>query len=316
MEITRTVESGTKIDTLKLDEAKITQIIEKTLAGNKTGVTIQITDPKDNPADALEIQIPKTLTDKLSENGIKLKIDAPKAKLEISKETLKGTSGDIKISIKEVTDKSKIDETKAMGLEIFGDVNGSVKALGNPIEVKANITGRVKITIPIDSSKLPTSKEELDKFLSSLAVMVHHSDGEDVVDKGTIVYDAKGNVVGISIYVNKFSSFTLIEMPKDYFKGKTTIMHNKVDQDKEWHLQFTKATDPSTVISDNIYVTDLEGNRIEVKVSCDSDNIIKVSPVNPYKSGKTYYIYISKKVTSKYNEPLTQDLRYEFTVKY
>lgn len=94
VEITRTVESGTKIDTLKLDEAKITQIIEKTLAGNKIGVTIQITDPK------------------------------------------------------------------------------------------------------------------------------------------------------------------------DYFKRKTTIMHNKVDQDKEWHLQFTKATDPSTVISDNIYVTDLEGNRI------------------------------------------------------
>ncbi|WPC40242.1 X2-like carbohydrate binding domain-containing protein [Clostridium sp. JS66] len=315
VEITRTVEGGTKIDTVKLDEAKITEIIAKTLVANKTEVTIPITDLKDNPADALKIEIPKTSVDKLAKNGIGVKIDASRAKLEISKETLRGISGDVNISIKEVTDKSKIDETKAMGLKIFGDVNGEVKALGNPIEIEANITGRTKITIPIDPSKLPSSKEELDKFLSSLAVMVHHSDGEDVEDKGTIVYDEKGNAVGISIYVNKFSSFTLIEMPKDYFNGKTTVMSDKVDENKEWHLKFTKAADPSTVTSDNIYVTDLKGNKVEVKVSCDSDNIIKVSPVNPYKSGETYYIYISKKVTSKYKEPLTEDLRYEFTVK-
>lgn len=36
--------------------------------------------------------------------------------------------------------------------------------------------------------------------------MVHHSDGEDVADKGTIEYDEKGNVVCISIPVNSYKS--------------------------------------------------------------------------------------------------------------
>jgi hypothetical protein len=84
---------------------------------------------------------------------------------------------------------------------------------------------------------------------------------------------------------------------------------------KEWHLKFTKAADPATVTPDNIYVTDLKGNKVDVKVSCESDDVIKVSPVNPYKSGETYYMYITKKVTSRYKEPLTEDLRYEFVVK-
>ncbi|EET89493.1 Fibronectin type III domain protein [Clostridium carboxidivorans P7] len=311
--ITRTTDTqGVKTDTVKFDENTAAEAVKKASEAKSTKAAIDISNTSGKSADKTEFQLPAVSMGELAKQNMSLSLKTEKAALEIPAVTIKKLGEqDAGVKISEEKDGSKIENNKALVLKLAS----GAQIVAAPLNIEANITGRVKITIPIDSSKIPTSKEELDKFLSSLAVMVHHSDGEDVVDKGTIIYDEKGNVVGISIYVNKFSSFTLIEIPKDYFNGKTTVMPDKVDENKEWHLKFTKAADPSTVTSDNIYVTDLKGNKVDVKVSCDSDNIIKVSPVNPYKSGETYYIYITKKVTSKYKEPLTEALRYEFTVK-
>ncbi|AKN34112.1 fibronectin [Clostridium carboxidivorans P7] len=311
--ITRTTDTqGVKTDIVKFDENTAAEAVKKASETKSTKAAIDISNTAGNSADRTEFQLPAVSMGELAKQNISLDLKTEKAALEVPAVTIKklGEQG-AAVKISEEKDESKIENNKALVLKLASGAH----IIAAPLNIEANITGRVKITIPIDSSKLPISKEELDKFLSSLAVMVHHSDGQDVVDKGTIVYDEKGNVVGISIYVNKFSSFTLIEMPKDYFNGKTTVMPDKVDQNKEWHLKFTKEADPSTVTSDNIYVTDSKGNKVDAKVSCESDNVIKVSPVNSYKSGETYYIYISKNVTSKYSESLSEDLRYQFTVK-
>ncbi|WPC43962.1 beta strand repeat-containing protein [Clostridium sp. JS66] len=311
--ITRTTDTqGVKTDIVKFDENTAAEAVKKASETKSTKAAIDISNTAGNSADRTEFQLPAVSMGELAKQNISLDLKTEKAALEVPAVTIKklGEQGAV-VKISEEKDESKIENNKALVLKLAS----GAQIIAAPLNIEANITGRVKITIPIDSSKLPTSKEELDKFLSSLAVMVHHSGGQDVVDKGTIVYDEKGSVVGISIYVNKFSSFTLIEMPKDYFNGKTTVMPDKVDQNKEWHLKFTKEADPSTVTSDNIYVTDSKGNKIDIKVSCESDDVIKVSPVNSYKSGETYYIYITKKVTSNYKEPLAENLRYEFTVK-
>lgn len=189
------------------------------------------------------------------------------------------------------------------------------EVIAAPLNIEANVTGRVKINIPIDSSKLPSSKEELDKFISSLAVSIHHSDGQDVVDKGSIVYDDKGNIVGVSIWVDKFSSFTLINLSSNYFQGKTTIMKDSVAKDKEWNIKFTKPADSSTITKDTVYVVDSKGNKVDVKISYGLDNILKVVPISSYIAGETYYLYITKNVKAKDKTSLVNGLRYQFTIK-
>ncbi|MBV7272479.1 Ig-like domain-containing protein [Clostridium sp. PL3] len=311
--VTRTTDSdGIKTDTVKFDEDKAKETVTKALETKTDTATISVTDIPGNNADKVEVQVPQSSMTQLGSNNIGLDVRTEKAALELPKETVSGLKDkDAKIQISEVKDSNKVEETKGLILKL---ASGS-EVIAAPLKIETNFTGKTKITLPIDASKLPISKEELDKFLSSLAVMVQHSDGENAIDKGTITYDEKGKAIGISIWVDKFSDFTLISLPESYFQGRTTVMKDKVVEDKEWQIKFTKTADSSTITKDNVYVTDLKGNRVEVEVSYGSDNILKVTPLNPYKSGETYYLYISKNVKSRDKTALVNELRYQFTIK-
>ena len=212
----------------------------KALETKTNSAAIVITDIPGNNADKTEIQLPGASMTQLASNNMNLILQTEKASLEMPATTVSELkASDIKIQISEEKDSNKIAENKGMILKI---ASGS-QVIASPLNIEANITGRVKLTIPIDSSRLPSSKEELDKFLSSLAVAIHHSDGQNVVDKGTLVYDEKGNAAGIVIWVDKFSSFTIINLPTTYFQGKTTIIKDKVAANKEWQIKFSKPVD-------------------------------------------------------------------------
>ncbi|UZQ50261.1 cadherin-like beta sandwich domain-containing protein [Clostridium kluyveri] len=311
--ITRiTGSDGSKKDTVVLDESTAAATVKKALEVESTNAVIAITDISGDNADKTEAQIPSASMAQFASNNMSLIIETGKASLELPAETIKESEGqDIKVQVSEEKESSKIEEDKGLILQL---VSGA-QIITAPLNIEANITGRVKVTIPVDSSKLPTSKEELDKFLSSLAVMVHHSDGENVVDKGTIVYDEEGNIVGISVWVDKFSSFILISLPENYFQGRTTVMKNTVDADKKWQIKFTKPADAATVTKNNVYVVNSKGIKVEAEISYGSDNLLKVTPVELYKSGETYYLYITKGVKAKDGTSLVNELRYQFTVK-
>ncbi len=307
-----TYPDGTKKDIIVFDENTTEKIIKETFQENSTFAEIDLTDKLINSADIMDIKFPKAASEELPSNSRGLSLKTEKEDFYLTPETLAKLKGkDVEITISKEKDNSEIGNTKALILKLAS--GGQI--ISDTLKIEANYTGRTKITIPIDPAILPKEKEKLNKFLDSLAVMVHHSDGEDVVDKGTVVYDEKGNIIGISLWVDKFSSFTLIEMPKDYFQGKTTVMKDKVAADKEWNIKFTKAVDASTVTKDNVYVVDSKGNKVEVKINYGSEDLLKVTPVNPYTSGETYYLYISKNVRAKDRTSLVNGLRYQFTIK-
>ncbi|WP_242861036.1 Ig-like domain-containing protein [Clostridium scatologenes] len=311
--VTRVTDTdGRKTDIVKFDQEKAKETVTKALETKTHTATISVTDIPGNNADKVDVNVPQSSMTELGSNNIALDVKTEKAALELPKETVFGLKDkDAKIEISEVKDSSKDADTKGLILKL---ASGS-EILSNSLNIEANFTGRTKITLPIETSKLPASKEELGKFISSLAVVVQHSDGENTVDKGTIVYDSKGNPIGLSIWVNKFSTFTLVELPDNYFDGRTTIMPDKVAPDKEWHITFTKPADKSTLTPENVYVLDSAGNKVDVKISYGSDNVLRVAPVNNYKSGETYYLYISNKVTSKNKTPLPKALKFQFTIK-
>jgi hypothetical protein len=273
--------------------------------------TISVTDIPGNNADEVEVQVPQNSMTQLGDNNIGLNVDTEKASVELPRETVRELKDkDTKIQINEVRDFSKIAETN----NLISRLASGSQTVGKMLNIEANFSGRSRITIPIKASQLP-SKDNWDKFLSSLAVLVEHSDGENAVDKGTINYDEKGTPVSMSIWVSKYSTFTIIQLPDTYFNGRTTVIPYKVKADKEWNIKFTKEADKNTITNDNVYVLDSAGNKVDVKISYGSDNILRVAPVNNYKSGETYYLYVNNKVTSKNKTSLTQSLKYEFTIE-
>lgn len=311
--VTRTTDTkGLKRDALQLDENTAEKIVRKALETKTTSAAILLKDIQGNKADKIEVGISKNSMFQFANSNISLNLQTEKASLELSSEIItKLRDQDIKIQISEENNNSKLAETKGLIVQLAS----GLQITTNPLNIEADFIERTKITLPIDASKLPSSKDELDKFLSSLAVVVQHSDRENVIDKGTIIYSESGNPTGISIKTDKFGRFALIELPENYFEGRTTVIPDKVSPDKEWQIKFTKAADPDTITNENVYVVDSNGNRVEVNISYDSANILTVTPVNSYESGETYYLYISKNVIAKDKTFLVNKLRYEFTIK-
>jgi len=86
---------------------------------------------------------------------------------------------------------------------------------------------------------------------------------------------------------------------------KTNVETNKV-----WSIKFNM--DINSANSDNVYVTD-EYNIIDTKIEIDG-NIIKVTPISDYESGKTYYLII-KNVVGENNKSMKENIRMKFSVK-
>lgn len=309
--VTRTIDTdGKNKDTLEFDEDDANTTVQKALETNASAAAIDITDIPGNNADKIEIDIPENSMKLLGNSNMSLEANTEKAKVELPKETVAALEGQAaQIQINEVEDSSQVSQNNQMVLKL---AEGST-IISAPLEIKANYLGLTKITIPIKAGQLPSS-DKLQKFLSSLAVVIEHSDGESVVDKGTIVYDEKGNPIGISIWVNKFGDFTMVELPEDYFDGKTTNIPYTVPTDKVWSIKFTKEADKSTLTPENVYVLDSKGNKVDVNISYDSSDVLKIAPVSEYTAGETYSLYISKRVTAKDGGKLINALKYNFTV--
>jgi|GEM_PF-701952 len=306
--VTRTTDSnGVKADNLQFSEDNAAKAAQEAFKTEAKTVAINVSDIPGNNADKVDVNVPEVSMTQFINNGISLNIDTEKAKLELPIETVKGLNAqDTNVEIDDVKDSSEIEQINNTILQM---VSGAT-VIGNSIDIKTNYLGRTKIVIPFKAGQVAPKDE-----LSSLAVMVKHSDGEITVDKGNIVYDEKGNAVGISVWVNKFSTFTLIKLPDTYFNGTTTVIPYKVNANKEWQIRFTKEADKNTINNENIYVIDSKGNKVDINISYGSDNILKISPINNYTSGETYNLYISKKVSSKDGKVLTNELKYVFTVE-
>ncbi|MBV7274279.1 C1 family peptidase [Clostridiaceae bacterium UIB06] len=122
---------------------------------------------------------------------------------------------------------------------------------------------------------------------------------------------SEGSLISVSLNITVSNNSD----PDIYFDGTTTVIPYKVAANKEWNIKFTKEANQDTLTSENIYVLDSSGNRIDVKISYGSDKILRVTPLSYYKSGETYCLYIDKKVASKENVSLKKSLRYEFTIE-
>ncbi|WCN37161.1 S-layer homology domain-containing protein [Aneurinibacillus uraniidurans] len=209
--ITRTITAdGKKQDSVTLDAKKAAEAIAKA-AANMNTLVIPIPDLKGNEAQQIVANLPKDALTKIADSGFATQVITDKVTLELPKETVAAlTKQDVYMKIEPVTKATEIQQTKALlGVQAK---DGSV--IRTPLHIETNFSGRTKITLPLTGMNIPTDAKKQEDFLQSLAIFIEHSDGEKKVDKGEIQYDEKHNPIGLSVWVDKFSTFTLVNLPK------------------------------------------------------------------------------------------------------
>lgn len=79
-----------------------------------------------------------------------------------------------------------------------------------------------------------------------------------------------------------------------------------------WRIRFNTALDPRTVNSNNMYVTSDSG-MLKVNISYDSmKNEVQIEPMEPYAKDEVYTLHISKKVASKGQKRLKEEITVQF----
>ena len=79
-----------------------------------------------------------------------------------------------------------------------------------------------------------------------------------------------------------------------------------------WRVRFTTPLDPMTVNSNNMYVTSASG-MLKVNISYDSSkNEVQIEPLEPYAKDEVYSLHITKKVASRGQKKLKEEIEVQF----
>lgn len=79
-----------------------------------------------------------------------------------------------------------------------------------------------------------------------------------------------------------------------------------------WRIRFNIPLDPRTVNSNTMYVTSASG-MLKVNISYDSSrNEVQIEPLEPYAKDEVYSLHITKKVASKGQKKLKEEIEVQF----
>lgn len=113
-----------------------------------------------------------------------------------------------------------------------------------------------------------------------------------------------------------FSNVSVYSTVKAESNVTWTELDSKVttDVNKVWTIKFSKPLNVNSVNSDTIYVKDANGNIVDTTLQVEN-NIVKVSPKNPYKIGQAYTLYIGPDIQTESGKKLKTAVKFNFTVE-
>lgn len=219
VEIVRTSVNGKPMDTVNLNAQKAAEIVNQALSTSRKTARILIDDLPNEPASEIRVNIPGASLQAMGAAGMTFEmqigdilITLPAATLQALQAAGNDTFFRV-VPIREANEKQAVVERTLQAEEIreaAGD--GKATVIGTPATIETNYKDyATRIEFPLDA--LPDNPAARQAFVDSLSVYIEHSDGEKVLQKGEIVYDAGGNPVGIAIEVRKFSTFVIVSIP-------------------------------------------------------------------------------------------------------
>jgi hypothetical protein len=220
VDVNRTTENNKVIDSVVLDETKTEEVLKQVVEEKKETVTLFIDDLPEDSADEVSVKVTNSSMDKITNVQSSLQIQTKEVMIELPKETVKLLSQseqDLYFRVVPVVDETKKQEVidNTLQASIVQKVAGTndVKVLGIPMTIETNYKNlNTKVTFSLKDMDIPTDPVLRDDFIKNLAVFIQHSDGEKVLDRGTVIYDMNGNPVGIEIKITKFSTFTILSV--------------------------------------------------------------------------------------------------------
>jgi hypothetical protein len=201
---------GRKKDELSLTPGQTDKLVEQLKAAGSSSAKIVIPDPKDEVSE-VKVTLPKESTAKLADNKVNLEISTNNVRIVIPDGSLQGWKDDIYFNIvpvKTESGRSEIEQ-RARTEQIVREAAGSaiVNVLGRPMMIETNMQNRpVTLVLPLPDTGLNEQQ------LKELGIFIEHSDGTKELIRGEIVsYDSTGKP-GIQFTVNKFSTFTVVQL--------------------------------------------------------------------------------------------------------
>jgi len=232
VEIVRnTNEAGSKVDSVDLGVAKTEESIALAAQNNSSTLRVVIDDLPEDPADEVQFTVPTESIRMIGNGNLNLQIQTPHAVITLPESTVRnlGLAVDLffrVVPIRDEADRTEVVERVVAAPEVIEVADGrEVETQGMPMTIETNLTAReVRVTFPLDASRIPADAAEREAYLNSLAVYIEHSDGENVLQTGQLEFDEAGEPIGISIVITKFSTFTIVamsgeEMHQPYIQG-------------------------------------------------------------------------------------------------
>ncbi|TVX91691.1 S-layer homology domain-containing protein [Paenibacillus agilis] len=215
----KTMSDGTKIDKVVVDPAKTESARVKAQANNQSSIRLIAADLPTDPADEVAVEVPIAAYSPLA-NGLDLIIETAGAHIVLAKGTLNQLQQDGNdlffrfVPIRgEQQKKTLTDQAKNDALVKQTAGTKQVKLVGTPMIIETNYSDReTKLVFPLDRLQAPADSAAQTAYFKSLYVYIQHSDGSKDLKQGVIERDTAGNVIGLSIVINKFSTFTIVKM--------------------------------------------------------------------------------------------------------
>jgi hypothetical protein len=225
VDISRTTGSnGHIVDSVIMNAAKADEVVRQAATDGGKIARIVIDDVPGKPADEVTVNVSGAALAKMKSAKLGLVIEAGGSKITLSADTLSqmGQNGEDLyfhvVPIRQPEARHQVEQRVANS-KVIKDYarGGNVTLVGQPMTIDTNYSSRrTKVLLPLSGMNLPSDAKERAAFLNSLAVFVEHSDGEKLVQTGTLVYDAAGEPTGLEIEVQKFSTFTVISADVQY----------------------------------------------------------------------------------------------------
>ncbi|WP_322907877.1 Ig-like domain-containing protein [Paenibacillus sp. SGZ-1009] len=219
--ITRIVLSdGSKVDTATVGAAQLSSALQSAMQTNTGKVSLHFNDTSSNSANELLVDIPRSAYKSLA-NKVDLNVGTSDAQVTLSKSTLsqlENAGQSLSFSFAPV---DQTNEASAVTKQAINDPlvqqtvgNSTVTPVGTPITVETNYHSyNTTLTFPASKLNLPPgSAAQQAAYAAGLYVYIQHSDGEIALQRGTVQLDANGQVTGIAIQINKFSTFTVLNV--------------------------------------------------------------------------------------------------------
>ncbi|OAS13982.1 polysaccharide lyase family 8 super-sandwich domain-containing protein [Paenibacillus oryzisoli] len=202
--------NGQKRDEVNLTSEQMGDTIAQLAAAGSNSAKIVIPDEKDEVVE-LNVKLPKASTEQLANANVGLEVVTGNARINIPGRSLQGLGNDTYFRVVPIKKKEEHDaveqRAKTEQAVLLIAKLGSAEVIGRPMMIETNLQGRtVTLTLPLGDVALS------DEQKNDLGIYIEHSDGTKEFVRGDIVKFDQNGQLGIRFAVNKFSTFTIVQI--------------------------------------------------------------------------------------------------------